>query len=88
MITVVETTTGERLNEAEELWKQIQPLVYDGWNFNKALIHVKKLNGGACIHRGWYKDLIEYLTSIGINYRDFTGQTRINKEWRIDYGEY
>lgn len=84
MIRVIERTTEDRRQEAAELWRQVQPLVYNGMNINTAIKQVKGISNIPYSNRGWYKEFVEYLKSIGINYRDFTGKNRINKNWRLE----
>mgnify|MGYP007133708690 CR=1 FL=1 len=83
MIKVIETTTEERMGEAEELFHKLIPLLAEGYNFNDCVKKLKGLpkNYTLSCNRGWYRDLTDLCKSHGINPRDFSGKGFKELDW-------
>lgn len=92
MITVIELSTSDRLNETRSLFEKIKPYLDQGYTYHKALVKVGKINEKRRLNcrNGWFRELIEYGKTQGYNYYDFKylDSTKIGvkrvKAW--DYG--
>ena len=74
-ITVISQTTAERRQETRELFEQVRPLLDKGMIYSKAVQVVMGFPDiRSCVHRAWFRDLVEYGESQGYRYEDYSGK--------------
>lgn len=73
MITVVETSSEERKEEARLLFEEIKPFLDNGCSFKQALVKIGKMAsmGHGRYNYGWMRDLIDYAKTQGYNYNRY-----------------
>lgn len=69
---IIETTTSQRKQETETLFKKVKPLLDEGLSYNKAVRKVKNLpRTYPCLNLAWFRELIEYGETQGYSYKDY-----------------
>ena len=73
MITVVEQSTSERMEETRRLFNEIKPYLDEGFGFHTSLEKIGRINKNTRLNRrnGWFRDLVEYGESQGYSYGDY-----------------
>ena len=72
MITVVEQSTSERLDETRELFESIRTYLDEGYGYRKSLILIGRIKENTRLNNrnGWFRDLTEYGASKGYPYHN------------------
>lgn len=70
MITVIEQSTSERLEETRQLFLQIKPFLDEGLSFNKAFLEAGLFSSKNKLkvswrNYGWSRDVVEYAKKQG-----------------------
>ncbi len=79
MITVISQTTAEQKKETQQLFKQIQPLLDDGYGYMSALIKIGKVHNNtknSNYRYRWFRELKEYGETQGYPYDEYSGRGR------------
>lgn len=78
-IRVIETSTTERNRETEQLFKEVKPLLDEGYSYMTALIEIGKVTPNLRPHAyttGWFNDLKEYGKTQGYPYHMYRWRRR------------
>ena len=67
MITVIEQSTSERLEETRQLFLQIKPFLDEGLSFNKAFLKAGLFSSEnySVSNQKWSRDVVEYAKKQG-----------------------
>lgn len=74
MITVIETSTDERMEETSDLFGRIKPLLDAGYSYMGALVEIGEVepsNRHGVYNRGWFMDLKRYGAEHGYPYHKY-----------------